>query len=192
MLCVGLTGNIASGKSTVASAWRELGAEIIDADVLAREAIAPGTRGHSAVLDAFGTVDRRRLRELVFDDAAKRLELESIIHPEVARLRAELEARLEQQGARIVVNDIPLLFEAGLQDQFEVIVLVDAAVKTRIERIVETRGLTREVAAQMVAAQMPAELKRARATFLIENDGSKEALAERAAAVWREIESRAA
>ncbi len=188
---IGLTGNIASGKSSVVDVWRELGAHVIDADVLARDAIAPGTTGHHRVLESFGTVDRAELRDIVFRDPARRAELERIIHPEVARLRADAEARLEQQGVRIVVNDIPLLFEAGLAAQFDVIVLVDAPRNVRIDRIVEHRGLDRAAAERMVEAQMPAEQKRDRATFVIDNDGDLGELKREAEEVWQKIQARA-
>lgn len=194
VLRVGLTGNIASGKSSVTAIWRELGAHVIDADVLAREAIAPGTPGYRDVIREFGAgvvangdIDRRALRRLVFDDEKKRRKLESIIHPEVARLRRRAERKLGRQGARVVVNDIPLLFEVGLQHEFDIVVLVDAPEDVRIARIVETRGLDREEARSMVAAQMPAHEKRLPATYVIDNDGTLDDLRAKAAEVWKEI-----
>jgi dephospho-CoA kinase len=188
---VGLTGNIASGKSSVVGLWRALGAHVIDADVLARAAMAPGTPGHARVLAEFGTVDRAKLREIVFRDPHQRQALEQIIHPEVARLRAEREAELAAQGADIVVNDIPLLFEAGLADDFDLIVLVDAPPEQRIQRIVQNRNIQRAEAERMVAAQMPAETKRERATIVIDNDGGLDALEHKAEAAWRKIQARA-
>ena len=170
--------------------WRSLGAAVIDADILAREAIAPGSPGHERVFDQFGTVDRAELRDIVFRDAARRAELEQIIHPEVARLRAEQEAALLEQGVPIVVNDIPLLFEANLQDQFDLIVLVDAPREVRIERIVEKRGIPRDVAERMVDAQTPAAVNRDRADIVIENSQSLEALKQEAAKVWNSILAR--
>lgn len=191
LLRVGLTGNIASGKSSVVAVWRSLGAHVIDADVLARAAIAPGTPGHERVLQAFGTVDRAQLRAVVFRDPARRAQLEKIIHPEVARLRAQQEAALAAQGARIVVNDIPLLFEAGLGDQFDVIVVVDAPRELRVDRIVQQRGLERAEAERMVDAQWPAEQKRAQASFVIDNSGSLRELRGKAEEVWQQIQARA-
>jgi dephospho-CoA kinase len=188
---VGITGNIASGKSSVVDVWRSLGAQIIDADILAREAIAPGTRGHQRVFDQFGTVDRAELRDIVFRDAARRAELEQIIHPEVARLRGEQEQALAEAGNNIVVNDIPLLFEAGLTEEFDVIVLVDAPRDVRVQRIVENRGIERAQAELMVDSQMPAEQKRGRADVVIENDGSIEALHAKAEAAWKLVQDRA-
>jgi dephospho-CoA kinase len=184
---VGLTGNIASGKSTVAEVWRELGAGIIDADLLARAAMLPGTPGFHKVLETFGTVDRRELRDIVFKDDDKRKQLESIIHPEVKRLRKSAEKWLAIQGVDVAVSDIPLLFEAGLQKEFDVLVLVDAPEPVRIERIVKTRGIQEDEAVRMVRAQMPAEQKRPHATYIIENNGSIEELRDEARRVWTEI-----
>ncbi|MGQ0563067.1 MAG: dephospho-CoA kinase [Gemmatimonadota bacterium] len=192
MLRIGLTGNIASGKSSVADVWRSLGAAVIDADVLARRAVEPGTPGFRDVVREFGPailsngeIDRARLRDLVFADAHKRKRLEQIVHPEVARLRAAEERKLAAQGARVVVNDIPLLFEAGLAHDFDVIVLIDAPEPLRSARIVEKRGLSEAEARRMVAAQMPAHEKRA--TYVIDNDGTLEELRAKAAQVWHEI-----
>jgi dephospho-CoA kinase len=194
MLRVGLTGNIASGKSTVSDYWRSLGVPIIDADVLAREAVAPGTAGYRDVVREFGVaiirdgeIDRAALRALVFNDEKKRKKLEAIIHPEVARLRANAERALFKRGERIVVNDIPLLFEAGLQNEFDIVVLVDAPEDVRVARIVETRGLSEEEARSMIAAQMPADEKRIPATYVIDNDGTIDDLREKALTVWNEI-----
>jgi dephospho-CoA kinase len=191
---VGLTGNIASGKSSVAEVWRSLGAHVIDADGLARQAIEPGTPGFEAVVSAFGPaviqggrIDRPALRRIVFADSTQRRTLESIVHPEVARLRRDAERELEAAGAALVVNDIPLLFETGMQNDFDAVVLVDAPEDTRVERMVSTRGLSEEAARQMVAAQMPAAQKRAHATYVIDNDASLEALQSRARVVWAQL-----
>lgn len=191
-LRIGLTGNIASGKSTVVRVWRELGATIIDADVLARRAVEPGspalrqiaeTFGPS-VLDANGALDRAAMRTLVFNDPEKRKQLEAIVHPEVLRLREEEEAELIAQGTRILVHDIPLLFEAHLADQFDVIVFIDAAEPERFRRLTELRGLDPDEARRMMAAQMPPEQKRPLAHIVIRNDGSLEDLAAEASEVW--------
>lgn len=199
MLKVGLTGNIASGKSAVAAEWQRLGAAVIDADALAREAVAPGTPGLAAVVAAFGdgvlradgTLDRAALRGIVFADPVARARLESIVHPGVARLRAEREAALEQAGEPLVINVIPLLFEVGLEDAFDEIVLVDAPESVRRRRLVELRGLDEREAARMIEAQMPAEAKRGRATFVIENRGTLEELRTAARAVLKQLEAKA-
>ena len=199
MLKVGLTGNIASGKSTVARVWTSLGARLIDADRLARLAVAPGSAGLAAiverwgagVLDAEGALDRVAMRGIVFSDPAERAGLEAIVHPAVAALRDEEYRRLEGAGERVVVADIPLLFEVGLADEFDLVVLVDAPEAVRRERIVRDRGLTTEEADRMIAAQMPSAAKRARADLVIDNDGSLADLEARARAAWAEIVARA-
>lgn len=199
MFRIGLTGNIASGKSTVARYWAERGAPIIDADVLARRAVEPGSPGLRRVVEAFGpevltedgAMDRAAVRRIVFRDPAARARLEAIIHPEVGRLRDEEEARLQEAGERIVVHDIPLLFEVGIEDRFDAVVLVDAPEHQRLERLVRDRGLDEAEARRMIEAQMPAEEKRARADYVIDNDGSLERLEKLADEVWRKLQRRA-
>lgn len=198
MLRVGLTGNVASGKSMVADVWRGLGAVVIDADELARMAVQPGTDGLQRVVEYFGngvlredgSLDRAALRNLAFASAEKRLALERILHPTIARLRANQEQRLAAEGEHIVVNVIPLLFEVGLTDAVDVIVLVDAPESTRLERLLETRGLTEEEARRVIGSQMPAVEKRARADIVVENDGTLEQLEARAAEAWRWLQQR--
>lgn len=192
MMLVGLTGNIAAGKSTVAALLAGHGATIIDADVLARRAVEPGTpalraivaRWGTAILGADGALDRAALRHVVFERPDELEALNGIVHPEVARLRDEEIGRARTRGDRVVVCDIPLLFERGLVEQFDRILLVDAPRPLRLERLIRDRGLSHDEAVQMIAAQMPAELKRARADLVIENAGTREALAARVAEVW--------
>lgn len=199
MLRVGLTGNIASGKSSVARVWERLGACVVDADVLARRAVEPGSPGLRRVVEAFGegvldgagALDRAEMRRIVFHDAEARARLEAIVHPEVARLRAEEEARLERAGCEIVVHDIPLLYEVGLEGEFDLVVLVDSPEGVRLERLVRERGLEAGEARRMVEAQMPSEEKRARADVIIENDGTLDALEARAEMVWEMLRRRA-
>ncbi|HEX7119161.1 MAG TPA: dephospho-CoA kinase [Longimicrobiales bacterium] len=199
MFRVGLTGNIASGKSTVARVWARLGAPVIDADVLARRAVEPGSPGlrciveafGPAVLDANGGLDRAAMRRIAFRDPAARARLEAIVHPEVARLRDEEEARLRDAGARLVVHDIPLLFEAGLEGRFDAVVLVDAPERVRLERLVRDRALAEDEARRMIEAQMPAEDKRGRADYVIDNDGTLDELEREAEDVWRKLRRRA-
>ncbi len=195
MVRVGLTGNIASGKSSVAEIWRRSGATIVDADALAREAVAPGSPGLRAVADAFGaavvradgTLDRAAVRRIVFADPDARQRLEAIVHPEVARLREVAEAALERQGAGIVVHVIPLLYEVGAESGLDLVVLVDAPEEVRLERLVRDRGLPEAEARAMIAAQLPAAGKRARADLVIENDGTPAELAARAEEAWAQI-----
>ena len=199
MYRVALTGNIASGKSAVAEEWRRLGACIIDADVLARRAVEPGSAGLARIAQVFGddvivngALDRAALGRVVFSDTARRRELEAIVHPEVERLRTEEEAAAAQRGETIVVHAIPLLFETGLDSQVDTVVLVDADEDTRRERLVSKRGLSEQDARAMIAAQAPAGPKRARADFIIDNNGTLDNLAGRAREVWREILAAAA
>jgi dephospho-CoA kinase len=192
---VGLTGNIASGKSAVAELLAKKGATIIDADDLSRDAVTPGSpaldaivaRWGKSVLSSDGTLDRAALRKTVFNDRSELNALNEIVHPEVMRLRAgEVEAA-RMRGDRVIVAVIPLLFEANLADEFDFIVLVDAPRDVRLERIVRDRGLEEAEAMDMIASQMPAELKRARANWVIENSGSMEDLEAEVDRLWEEI-----
>lgn len=196
MLLVGLTGNIASGKSSVARRFAQLGATVIDADVLARQAVAAGSPAYRAIVDrwgeeviaADGSLDRASLRQRVFAESEELDALNEIVHPEVARLRDELIADARSRGDTIVVCDIPLLFERKLVDEFDRIVLVDTPRPMRLERLMRDRALNETEAMNMIAAQMPAELKRARADYIIDNTGTLEELARRTEAVWHELE----
>lgn len=196
MLLVGLTGNIASGKSTVAQLLSEHGATIIDSDILARRAVEVGTPAHRLivkrwgqdVLASDGTLDRAALRRQVFRDPGQLDELNRIVHPEVLRLRDRLIADARRRGDRIVVCDIPLLFERHLADEFERIVLVDAPRPIRLERLVRERGLDETEAMEMIAAQMPAELKRARADYVIDNSATLAELERRVDDVWSSLD----
>jgi dephospho-CoA kinase len=200
MYRVALTGNIASGKSAVARVWERLGAAVVDADRLAREAVEPGTRGHDAVVRRFGPgvlepdgrIDRAALRRLAFGDDSARRDLERILHPEIGRLRAAEDKRLERAGTALVAHVIPLLFEVGLETEYDEVVLVDAPEAVRLRRLVERRGLAEGEAKAMVEAQMPVSAKRARATLLIENTGTLKELERAAGEAWRELERRAA
>lgn len=200
MRSIALTGNIASGKSSVAALLASHGATIIDADQLARAAVAPGTPGLAAVTAHFGptvlrddgTLDRAALRARVFADPAARDALNAIVHPEVARLREEALTVARGRGDRVVVSDIPLLFEVGLEGAFDAVILVDAPAAVREARMVRDRGLSVETARAMMAAQWPPERKRAGATWIVDNAGSREALTARVAELWGEIETWAA
>ena len=199
MLLVGLTGNIASGKSTVARLFSERGATIIDSDVLARRAVEVGTpafeeivkRWGKDVISPDGQLDRAALRQRVFKNQDELEELNGIVHPEVNRLRTRLVDEARRRGDRVVVCDIPLLFERRLADEFDRIVLVDAPRPTRLERLVRERNLRETEAMDMIAAQMPAELKRARADYVIDNTGTLVALEARVSEVWGALEQEA-
>ena len=197
MLVVGLTGNIASGKSSVARLLTARGVPLIDADRLARDAVAPGTpaldaivaRWGRAMLAPDGSLDRAALRAVVFRDTGERAALDAIVHPAVGAGRNERLAALEAAGAPVVVCDIPLLFETGLDAECDLIILVDAPEPVRLARLMHDRHLTEADGRAMIAAQRPAEEKRPFADYIVENSGTPEALAGRVHDVWTAIES---
>ena len=199
MLLVGLTGNIGSGKSTVAQLLSERGATIIDADVLSRRAVEVGTPAFRAIVERWGTsilaadgaIDRGALRRTVFSDSAQLEQLNRIVHPAVERMRVALVEQARQRGDRVVVCDIPLLFEKKMTGKFDRIVLVDAPRPVRLDRLVRERGLRETEAMDMIVAQMPAELKRARADFVIDNDDTLTALDRQVAEVWSALQQAA-
>ncbi len=195
---VGLTGGAASGKSTVAALLRDLGAVVIDADLLAREVVAPGTPGLEEIVESFGRgiltkdghLDRPAMGSLAFADEEARLRLEAIVHPRVRARAAALEA--EAANDALVVHDIPLLTESGQADTFDAVVVVDVPVETQIERMVRLRGMTTEEARARVAAQATREQRRAVATCVIDNTGTLEDLRRRVTEVFAELSGRAA
>src|SRR5881409_528990 len=200
MLNVGLTGNIASGKSTVVELFKKWGATVIDADALAREAQAPGSAVLAAIARRFGgdvvsqdgTLDRAGLRGKVIGDDAALAALNAIVHPAVQQRRLELQRAAGERGDAIVVNDIPLLFEVLDPAQFDAVVLIDAPVPLRRTRLRALRGLSNQDADRMIAAQMPAERKRGQSHYIIENEGTVAALEKQAKVVFAELRKRAA
>lgn len=195
---VGLTGGIGSGKSAVARRLAELGAVVIDSDRLAREVVAPGTEGLADVVAEFGAgvlapdggLDRAALARVVFADPAGRRRLEAIVHP---RVRAAVEERAAAAPAgSVVVNDVPLLVEAGLADRYQVVVVVLADESRRVARLVRDRGMTEQEARARIAAQATDEQRRAVADIVIENDATLDDLAGRVDEVWTELRRRAA
>jgi dephospho-CoA kinase len=200
MLNVGLTGNVAAGKSTVLALFANWGATIIDADELVREVQAPGSPVLAAIESHFGramiladgTLDRAGLRRSVAGNAEALAVLNSIVHPAVQRLRGEIQTDAAQRGDCIVVNDIPLLFEVLDPDAFDVVVLVDAPEDVRRERLMRDRRLPEDEAVQLIASQMPAAEKRRRSRFVIDNDVTLDALERSAWDVWCAIRRDAA
>ena len=190
---VGLTGGVASGKSTVSAMLAELGAVVVDADVLAREVVAPGTDGLAAIVDAFGdevltadgALDRPAMGALVFADAEKRRTLEAIIHPRVRARAAAIEASAPPDA--VVVHDIPLLTETGQAGSFDAVVVVDVPVETQVERMAGLRALSREDAEARIAAQATREDRLAVATYVVDNTGTLEQLRTRVAEVYAEL-----
>jgi dephospho-CoA kinase len=195
MRLIGLTGNIASGKSAVSAMLAAHGATIIDADVLARHAVTKGSPALDAivakwgdgVLDDEGNLDRAKLRHVVFDKQDDLDALNEIVHPDVHRRRNEEVAAARARGDKVVVCVIPLLFERHLADEFDSIVLVDAPRSVRLDRIVRERGIDEAEAMKMIASQMPSDLKRARADYVIENAGTLKELEEEVNRVWETI-----
>ena len=196
MLRVALTGNVAAGKSTVLAHFALWGAATIDTDLLAREAVAVGSPALAAIFRRFGAdlrrpdgaLDRAALRRRVMGDDEQRAVLNAIVHPDVERLLAERLADAQQRGARIVVCDIPLLFEVLDPDDWDRVVLVDAPEALRRRRLMELRGYSRDEADDVIGAQLPSRLKRDRADLVIDNDGSTDALAASARAAWDALE----
>lgn len=193
---VGLTGGVASGKSTVAAILADLGAVVIDADALAREVVAAGTPGLARVVAEFGPevlapdgqLDRARLGAIVFADEERRRALESIVHPLVFERYAELEAAAPPDA--VVVHDIPLLTETGRAGEFDAVIVVEAPADLQVERMVRDRGWTREDAEARIAAQATLEQRRAIATHLVVNTGSLAELRRRVEEVWAEVADR--
>lgn len=195
MLLVGLTGGIGSGKSTFAVLLAERGAQIIDADVLGHDALMPGERAWKAVVDQFGdevlspgsmTIDRKRLAEIVFANEQKRAALNAIVHPEILRRMADSIERLRASDS-VVVIDAALIFEAGLADTCDAIVVVLSNRNVRTERLVRTRGMSiDQITARMAAQTDPRELAD-KADIVVHNDGSLEDLAREADRVWADL-----
>jgi dephospho-CoA kinase len=194
---VGLTGGIASGKSLVAAELAARGAVIIDADVLAREVVEPGTSGLAAISERFGTqvlidgrLNRARLADIVFADPAARGDLERIIHPAVRTRAAELEAAAG--SAAVVVHVIPLLVETGQQENFDLVVTVDVDQETQIQRLMARNGLSRTEAEARIAAQASREDRRNAADVVLNNSGSLAQLNDQIDALWTVLTSAAA
>ncbi|TKV28069.1 dephospho-CoA kinase [Arthrobacter sp. NamB2] len=190
MLRIGLTGGIAAGKSVVARRFGELGAVVVDSDLLARAVVAPGTDGLAEIVEAFGsgilaadgTLDRPALGRLVFVDAAARERLNAIVHPRVRRGAAEL---IEQApGDAVVVEDIPLLVETGQAARFHLVVVVDAPDALRIERMVHERGMERPDAEQRIAAQASRDQRLREADAVLPNDRRLDDLLASTDALW--------
>ncbi|MEU6441060.1 dephospho-CoA kinase [Streptomyces sp. NPDC047046] len=197
VLSVGLTGGIAAGKSEVSRLLVSYGAVLIDSDRIAREVVEPGTDGLAAVVAAFGpgvlapdgSLDRPRLGALVFSDREGLRTLNGIVHPLVRERSAALQAAAPPGS--VVVNDVPLLVENGLQSLYDLVVVVDASPETRLRRLTEDRGMSEDDARARMAAQATREQRLAAADVVIPNDGTREELAERVREVWQSLERRA-
>lgn len=197
MIHVALTGNIASGKSAVASLFRDWGATVFDADEAVRRLQQPGTPVFQAIVTRFGpgivaadgSLDRAALRGRVLADPAERQALEAIVHPAVQAERRRLLESTPLPAGAILVSEIPLLFEAADPAEFAAVVLVDAPEQQRVDRLVQQRGIAPREALALVEMQLPAGPKRLRSDHVIENNQSREALRDRAWQVWRKLVS---
>jgi dephospho-CoA kinase len=199
-LRVGVTGNIGSGKSSVARLLQQRGAGLIDADALAREAtedaavLAAIARDLGPELVRDGRLDRAATARRVFDDAVARGRLNAIVHPWVRRASARRAAALEaaEPAPAVIVFDIPLLYENGLEGGMDAVVVVEATLETRLARVCARSGLDAAEVRARDAAQLPLPDKVARADFVVDNSGSPEALRDRVDALWRTLLERAA
>jgi dephospho-CoA kinase len=199
LLLVGLTGGLASGKSTVAGMLARRGAVIVDADELSRSAVAPGTPGLARIVESFGQgvldsaggLDRQALAAIVFADETKRRVLESIVHPEVFRLLGEVVERHRDSDA-VVVFDAPLIVETGFDRACDVVVVVTSPPEAQVARVARTRAMTEEEARSRIASQVSPAYRESRADVVMRNDGTHEELEHQVDALWENLRARAA
>lgn len=191
---IGLTGGIASGKSTVTGILRSLGAHVLDADVIAREVVEPGTPALAQIAERFpgvltaeGRLDRPALGARIFHHPEERQALNAIIHPRISQRFLEESARLEAEGADRLVYDAPLLIENGIHKGMDEVLLVWVPRETQLTRLMQRDGLTHEQAESRLASQMPLEAKRVFATHLIDNAGTPEATRAQVERIWETL-----
>jgi dephospho-CoA kinase len=195
MRVVALTGTVAAGKSTVGGLFREWGAAVIDADALVRELQQPGQPVFAEIvaafgrdaLDAHGALDRPAMRHRILNDSDAKRRLEAIVHPALEARRQGMVKAARARGEQLVVAEIPLLFEAADPTAYAGVIVVDAPMAERRRRLMHERHYDEREADQLMAAQLPASEKRARATWIIDNDSDRDALAQRAREVWDEL-----
>jgi dephospho-CoA kinase len=181
---VAVTGGAGSGKSSVCNRLKELGITIISSDVLAREAVAPGSTAHKKILNYFGEkvvlsdgkLNRQILRRIIVNDGAARRSLERFIHPEITKLMKRKIAQAEQHGDRVIAVEVPLLFELGMEKQFDIIVVVSADPKVRVKRLMNRDNVSREDAEELLSVQMPDQEKVKRGGVVLSNTGSAKQL----------------
>ena len=200
MITIGLTGGIASGKSLVAELFRRLGAAIIDSDCIAREVVEPNATGWQSVVAKFGqdilapdsTIDRAKLGRIIFSDRERRNTLNAILHPLIINTVRERVAALGRQYPEaLVVTDIPLLIECGLQHEFDAVIVVWSPVELQRKRLMERDGLSAAEAQQRIDAQMALNEKQAHATYVIKNDGSEKQTEEQVQKIFLTIKQQA-
>ncbi len=195
MLKIALTGGPGSGKSTVARMFRELGAEVIDADEVAHGVVATGTPAWEELRREFGpgyfqedgSLNRAKMAELVFRDAHARQKLNAIVHPKVSQEIARRLAELAARGAHLVLVEVPLLFEAGLEKNFDTVIVVDAGEPEQIDRMSARDGRPARQTAGIIEAQWPLEAKKARADFVVDNRGSLADTREQVKKLWQQL-----
>lgn len=196
---MGLTGGIGSGKSQVSALLAARGAVVVDADLLAREVVEPGSAGLAAVVELFGegvlradgTLDRAALGRRVFSRPEDLRRLNAALHPLIAERTAARFRAAQDAGAGVVVHDVALLVENGLAPQYDVVVVVAAQPDTQLDRLVRLRGLSEDEARDRIAAQASLAERLAVATYVVHNDGSREELADQVAALWEQLAERA-
>ena len=196
MLKVGLTGGIASGKSTVSEAFARLGAKVLDADKVAREVILPGQPAWLKLQQAFGPeyflpggeVNRSKLRKLVFADSEERDKLNAIVHPEVMKaINRRFEQLTTSAQDAVVVVDVPLLLEVGVAHRFDRVIVVYITKNVQIERLMQRDGITKEEATEALRAQMPLSKKVGAADFVIDSSGTRDETQAQGEKVWQEL-----
>ena len=196
MIIAGLTGGIASGKSTVSRFFAEAGARIIDADGIAREVVRKGTPAHGEIVATFGTkvllpdgeIDRERLGDLIFNDPEEKKRLDAIVHPRVFERSAEMIAAIGQQAPEaVVILDIPLLFEAAMERDLAEVIVVYVPAAVQLQRLMKRDGIAEKAAMARIRSQMPIEEKRRRATLVIDNSGDLAASRAQTLAVYSRL-----
>ena len=199
MIIAGLTGGIASGKSTVSRFLSEAGARIIDADKIAREVVSQGSPGYDAILSFFGRtvllpdgeIDRKRLGEIIFNDPEKKACLDSIVHPQVFERTAEMICQISAQTPdAVVIMDTPLLLEAGMERDLAEVIVVYVPEILQLERLMKRDGIDKQAAMARIRSQMPIEEKRKRATVVIDNSGTMSDSRRQALAVFTRLKQK--
>lgn len=196
-MVLGITGSIASGKSTVSAMFEARGAAVISADQLARDVVRPGSvtlallveRFGKGILETSGNLDRVRLGTVIFADPAARQDLNRIIHPAIALLAEQQLTRLRHSGQPLIVYEAPLLFEAGAADRVDQVLVVRVDPEVQLRRLMQRDGLDAESARQRIAAQMPQAEKLARADFVIDNSGTRNVTEDQVEALWARLAS---
>jgi len=184
VLKVAVTGGAGSGKTTVCNRLKELGVKVISSDALAKEAVAQGSLAHENIVNYFGekvllsdgNLNRQVLRRIIINNDVARLALERFIHPEISRLMHLKIAQAEQDGDPVLLVEVPLLFELGMAEQFDVVIVVSADHELRVKRLMDRDNVSRDEAEDLINVQMPDAEKVERAEFVLTNDGSKEQL----------------